>query len=55
MELGGGAIEAFLEDAERAKLEIKPTSGENLQRLVGDLVSLPEHIVKKFSDAVSLR
>lgn len=45
----------FLKDAERAKLEIKPTSGENLQRLVGDLVSLPAHVVKKYSDAVSGR
>lgn len=43
----------FIADAEKAKLEISPVSGEKLQALVENLVATPADIVEKYKQAVS--
>jgi hypothetical protein len=36
----------FLADASKAKLDIKPVSGEKMQALIGELSSLPKDVVE---------
>jgi tripartite-type tricarboxylate transporter receptor subunit TctC len=44
---------AFLEDAKKAGLEIDPVSGEELQRIVGDIVATPEPVAKRLADIIA--
>jgi tripartite-type tricarboxylate transporter receptor subunit TctC len=43
----------FLADADKAKLEIGPTSGEALQAMVADMMASPPEIVEKYKKAVA--
>lgn len=45
----------FLAEADKAKLEISPVSGEELQQMVKDLVATPADILEKYKQAVSRR
>jgi len=45
----------FIADAEKAKLELSPVTGEKLQAMVKALVSTPPDIVEKYKQAVSRR
>jgi tripartite-type tricarboxylate transporter receptor subunit TctC len=45
----------FLEEAEKAMLEINPIPGEKLQAMVAALVSTPPDIIEKYKQAVSRR
>jgi tripartite-type tricarboxylate transporter receptor subunit TctC len=41
---------AFLAEAEQARLEVEPTTGEALTRLVGKIVATPPDVVKRVRD-----
>jgi tripartite-type tricarboxylate transporter receptor subunit TctC len=43
---------AFLAEADKLKLEIRPVSGEAVQKLVADLYSTPPEVIKKAAAAV---
>lgn len=43
---------AFLEDAEKARLEVDPVSGDEVQALVNKMFSAPENIVARAKDAM---
>jgi tripartite-type tricarboxylate transporter receptor subunit TctC len=43
----------FLADADKAKLEIGPTSGERLQAMVAEMMASPPDIVEKYKKAVA--
>ena len=44
----------FLAEAEKAKLEISPVSGEKLQEIVRELIATPADIVEKYKAAVTV-
>jgi hypothetical protein len=46
---------AFLADSERIKAEISPTSGEEMQRLVADIVDAPANVRARAKQAMKLR
>jgi tripartite-type tricarboxylate transporter receptor subunit TctC len=46
---------AFLEDAERLKLEIHWKSGQELERLVSDLLDTPQPVLARLRQAIQLR
>ena len=41
---------AFLADADRAKLEINPVSGERIQDLVAELYKTPPQLVRRLAE-----
>jgi tripartite-type tricarboxylate transporter receptor subunit TctC len=43
---------AFLEDAKKAKLDIEPVSGEELQRIVAEIIATPKPIADRLLKAV---
>lgn len=45
----------FLEDAERQSLEIGARSGEELEKLVNDLIGTPKEILAKIAQAMTVR
>ena len=42
----------FLEEAEKARIDVAPSSGEKVQDVVLKLYSAPKHIVEKAKDAI---
>jgi tripartite-type tricarboxylate transporter receptor subunit TctC len=44
---------AFIEEAKKAGLEIDPVSGEELQRIVNDIVATPEPIAKRLAEIIA--
>jgi tripartite-type tricarboxylate transporter receptor subunit TctC len=42
----------FLADAERAKLEIRPIPGEELEKLVNDLAKTPADVAKRAAELI---
>jgi hypothetical protein len=46
---------AFLEDAERQNLEIGARGGEELQRIVRDLIETPPAIIEQVARAVQIK
>ena len=40
----------FLSDARRAKLDIDPVSGEEVERLVGELFRMPQPVLAKLKE-----
>jgi hypothetical protein len=46
---------AFLEDADRQGLEIAPKSGEELAKIVTDLIETPPDILEKVSRAIQFK
>jgi tripartite-type tricarboxylate transporter receptor subunit TctC len=46
---------AFLADSERIKAEISPTSGEEMQRLIADIVDAPADVRARAKQAMELR
>jgi hypothetical protein len=43
----------FLADADKAKLEVGPTSGDKLQAMVADMMASSPDIVAKYKAAVA--
>jgi hypothetical protein len=43
---------AFLAEAEKIKLEIRPVSGEAVQKLVAEVYASPPEVVKKAATAL---
>jgi tripartite-type tricarboxylate transporter receptor subunit TctC len=44
---------AFIEEAKKAGLEIDPVSGEELQKIVNDIVNTPEPIAKRLAEIIA--
>jgi tripartite-type tricarboxylate transporter receptor subunit TctC len=44
---------AFIEEAKKAQMEIDPVSGEELQRIVADIVATPEKVAKRLADIIA--
>ena len=44
---------AFLEEAKKANLEVDPVSGEELQRIVNEIVATPEPIAKRLAEIIA--
>jgi tripartite-type tricarboxylate transporter receptor subunit TctC len=44
---------AFIEEAKKAQMEIDPVSGEELQRIVNDIVATPEHVAKRLGEIIA--
>ncbi len=44
---------AFLDDASKAQLEIDPVTGEELQRIVSEIVATPQPIAKRLAEIIS--
>ena len=44
----------LLADAEKSRLEISPVSGEELQKIVQELIATPQGIVEKYKAAIKV-
>ena len=44
---------ALLDEARRSNLELEPVSGEDLQKIVADILSTPPHIAKRLADVIA--
>jgi tripartite-type tricarboxylate transporter receptor subunit TctC len=44
---------AFIEEAKKTQMEIDPVSGEELQRIVADIVATPERVAKRLGDIIA--
>jgi tripartite-type tricarboxylate transporter receptor subunit TctC len=45
---------AFLEEAQKLNLDIDPVSGEELQKIVADIIDAPADVKKRLADVLSL-
>jgi tripartite-type tricarboxylate transporter receptor subunit TctC len=44
---------AFIEEAKKAQLEVDPVSGEELQKIVNDIIATPEPIAKRLAEIIA--
>jgi tripartite-type tricarboxylate transporter receptor subunit TctC len=44
---------AFIEEAKKAQLDLEPVSGEELQKIVSDIVATPEPIAKRLAEIIA--
>ena len=44
---------AFIEEAKKTQLEIDPVSGQELQKIVNDIVATPETVAKRLADIIA--
>jgi hypothetical protein len=42
----------FIREAREAKMDLDPVSGEELQKLVGEIVATPKHIADRLTDII---
>jgi tripartite-type tricarboxylate transporter receptor subunit TctC len=45
--------EGFLADSKKASLDVNPTTGEDLEKMVATMMASPAHIVEKYKKAVT--
>lgn len=45
---------AFLEDAKKLNLDIDPVSGDELQKIVSDIIDAPENVKKRLAEVLAL-
>jgi hypothetical protein len=48
-----GAALAFKADAQKAKLEVEPTPGESVEKVVALIASTPAEMLKRLEEAVN--
>jgi hypothetical protein len=46
---------SFIADAQKAKLDLNPVSGEKLQQIVDDIVAAPKPVAKRLAEALEIR
>ena len=44
---------AFLEEAKAANVDLNPVSGEELRKLVGEIIATPKRIAERLHDIIS--
>jgi tripartite-type tricarboxylate transporter receptor subunit TctC len=44
---------AFIEEARKAQLELDPVSGEELQRIVADILATPEPAARRLAELLA--
>jgi hypothetical protein len=44
---------AFIEEAKKAQMEVDPVSGEELQRIVADIVATPAQVAKRLGEIIA--
>jgi hypothetical protein len=44
---------AFLVDADKAKMEVEPITGEEMQKLIADIYDTPKELVDKVAAAMA--
>jgi tripartite-type tricarboxylate transporter receptor subunit TctC len=43
----------FIKDAERSRLEVSPTSGDEVERVIGEIGRVPQALMQRLKDAIS--
>lgn len=46
---------AFIAEAQRSKLDLQPVSGTELQKIVGEIVATPPHVVQRLKAALDIK